>query len=213
MKTGTKLTLAAVVLVLVIVALWSFYALFVKGPADLAAATAQGIEEAFQFRPRVTINQTVIIEANTPILEVATVSRQLQVDYQWSHTWLGSTKTLRLVGTFTAKAGFDLHEPFDINIERSPLRVRATLPPPRLLSVTLDTYYAPVDESGWWNKISPADREQATAALLANARWQAEHSGMLEEARKSAEDRITEIVTRNGATVEFNRAPEGNDHP
>jgi 4-amino-4-deoxy-L-arabinose transferase-like glycosyltransferase len=211
LSTGTKLALAVVVLLLVIGALWTFYAIFVKAPVDLAAATARGIEEVFQFRPRVTINQTVVIEANTPILEVATVSRQLQVDYQWSHTWLGSTKTLRLVGTFTAKAGFDLHEPFDIAIEKSPLRVKATLPPARMLSVTMNSYLAPVDESGWWNKISAQDREQAVAALLSTAHTHAEQSGMLEEVRNTAEQRITEIVQRNGATVEFARRGEGKE--
>jgi hypothetical protein len=213
MSTGTKLSLGVIGLLLVLAVLWTIYALFIKAPVDLAAATARGIEEAFQFRPRVTINQRVVIEANTPILEVATVSRQLQVDYQWSHSWLGSTKTLRLVGTFTAKAGFDLHEPFDIAIEKSPLRVKATLPPSRMLSVTMDSYAAPVDESGWWNRISAQDREQAVAALLTAARTQAEHSGMLEEVRRTAEDRIREIVKRNGAAVEFVRREEGNDHP
>jgi hypothetical protein len=213
MSFRTRLILGIVALLLVLAAMWSAYALFIKAPVDLAAATARGIEEVFQVRPRVTINQRVVIEANTPILELATVSRQLQVDYQWSHSWLGSTKTLRLVGTFTAKAGFDLHEPFAIDIARSPLKVKASLPRARLLSVTMDSYAAPVDESGWWNKISTQDREQAVGALLAAARSQAESSGMLEEVRTTAEQRIMEIVQRNGSTVEFARQSEGMERP
>jgi hypothetical protein len=39
--------------------------------------------------------------------------------------------------------------------------------------------------------------------LQSTARAQAESSGMLEEARTSAEQRIKEIVQRNGSTVEF----------
>jgi|WetSurMetagenome_2_1015567.scaffolds.fasta_scaffold65441_3 hypothetical protein len=213
MSLRTKLILGIIGLLLVLATMWTAYALFIKAPVELAAATARGIEDVFQFRPRVTINQRVVIEANTPILEIATVSRQLQVDYQWSHSWLGSTKTLRLVGTFTAKAGFDLHEPFEIDVERSPLKVKASLPPARMLSVTMDSYAAPVDESGWWNKISTQDREQAVAVLLATARKQVEESGMLDEVRTTAEQRIVEIVQRNGATVEFTRLREGTERP
>ena len=64
------------------------YIVFVKAPTDLAHNTAQGIREFFNFTPRVSIEQTVIIEENTPILEVATLSRTLTVDHRWSHTWV-----------------------------------------------------------------------------------------------------------------------------
>ncbi|MBP1647318.1 MAG: hypothetical protein H6Q30_763, partial [Bacteroidetes bacterium] len=113
-----------------------------------------------------------------------------------------------LIGTFTAKAGFDLQEPFTIEIEKNPLRVRASLPPPRILSITMDSYRIAADESGWWNLISRADRELGVRNLQATARTQAESSGMLEEARKSAEDRISEIVRRNGSTVAFGNTDE-----
>jgi hypothetical protein len=116
---------------------------------------------------------------------------------------LGSTKTIHLTGTFTAKAGFDLKEPFTIEIERNPLRVKASLPQPRILSITMDSYRIAEDESGWWNRISNDDREAGVGQLIATARTQAASSGMLEEARTSAEQRITEIVQKNGSTVEF----------
>ena len=189
--------------ILLIAGAWSFYTVFVRAPADLARATAHGIQELFNFTPRVKIDQTIVIEQNAPIMELATVSRQLIVDYTWSHTWLGSTKTIRLTGTFTAKAGFDLKEPFTIEIEKSPLRVRASMPAPKILSLSMDSYRIAGDESGWWNRISSADREAGVEHLQSTARSQAESSGMLEEARSSAEQRITEIVRKNGSTVEF----------
>ena len=198
------LLIAAVIAgALLIAGAWSFYAVFIKAPTDLAHATAQGIQEFFNFTPRVKIDQTIVIEQSAPIMEVATVSRQLMVDYTWSHTWLGSTKTIHLIGTFTAKAGFDLREPFTIEIEKSPLSVKASLPAPKILSITMDSFKIAEDESGWWNRISAADREAGVANLQSTARTQAESSGMLEEARTSAEQRIKDIVQRNGATVEF----------
>jgi hypothetical protein len=59
------------------------------------------------------------------------------------------------------------------------------------------------DDDGWWNKVSAADRETVVRELQATARAQAESSGILEEARASAQQRIREIVERNGAVVEF----------
>ena len=203
MRTKGLIIASFVAGTILIAGAWSFYAVFIKAPTELAHATAQGIQEFFNFTPRVKINQTIVIEQNASIMEVATVSRQLTVDYTWLHTWLGSTKTIHLIGTFTAKAGFDLKDPFTIEIEKSPLRVRASLPPPKILSISMDSYRIAADESGWWNRISSDDREAGVEQLQFTARTQAESSGMLEEARTSAEQRIKEIVQKNGSTVEF----------
>ena len=179
------------------------YRLFVQAPAELARATADGIRSIFQVTPRVTVNQTVIIEQASPILEIATIARPMLIDHQWSHSWLGSTKTIHVRGTFTAKAGYNLKEPFAITITRDPLRVTARLPEPRLLSVQMDSFAVVTDESGWWNRITAEDRSQAVTTLQALARSKAETSGILHDVRASAEDRIRELVERNGAAVIF----------
>ena len=137
-RTATGWLIAGIVLALLLAGAGvTAYYMVVKAPADLARRTAEGIREVFDFTPRVTLNETVLIAENTPILEVATVSRSLLIRHRWSHTWLGSTKTLELHGSFTAKAGFDLREPFAIDIRRSPLRVVARMPAPKLLSVQM----------------------------------------------------------------------------
>jgi hypothetical protein len=193
-------TASAILLVGVAVAA---YIILIKAPTDLAQNTADGIRELFNFTPRVSIEQTVVIEQNTPILEVATVSRTITVDHLWSHTWLGSTKTLHLKGVYTAKAGYDLRQPFEVDIRKNPLRVIASLPPPRLLSLEMERYDILRDESGWWNRLSDEDREKAVGDLHETAHSRAEGSGILEEAQATAELRIREIVERNGSTVEF----------
>ncbi len=183
------------------------YRLFVQAPAELARVTADGIRAIFQVTPRVTVNQTVIIEQASPILEIATIARPMLIDHQWSHSWLGSTKTIHVRGTFTAKAGYNLKEPFAITITHDPLRVTARLPEPRLLSVQMDSFTVVTDESGWWNRITAEDRSQAVTTLQALARSKAESSGILNDVRSGAEDRIRELVERNGAEVLF-AAPE-----
>ncbi|HEX9655392.1 MAG TPA: DUF4230 domain-containing protein [Bacteroidota bacterium] len=121
----------------------------------------------------------------------------------WSQTWLGSTKTIVLRGVYTAKAGFDLRESFSISIENNPLRVTALMPPAQLLSVELKDYHVVRDESGWWNKVSVADRENAVRQMQREARQQAETSGMIEESQRTVEERIREIVEKHGTSVEI----------
>lgn len=179
------------------------YLLLVRTPADVARNLADGIGRTFNFTPQVKIEETVVIEQNTPIAELATVARDLMVEYSWSHRWLGSTKTIRLRGTYTAKAGFDLKQPFSLTIRTSPLRVQARMPAPKLLSLQMNSYTIIEDESGWWNRISDADREQAVQELQRVAFEKATRSGMLAEAASTVEQRIRELAERNGALIEF----------
>lgn len=177
------------------------YLLFVKAPSEVAHSIAEGIKETFRFTPEVRVNETIVIEQTAPIAEFATVARDMVVEYDWSHRWLGSTKTLRLRGVFTAKAGFNLQQPFRITITDSPLEVRAELPPPQLLSVQMESLSILEDESGWWNRISNEDREQAVAALQHSARGRALRSGLLDSARTTIERRIQELAARSNATA------------
>jgi len=179
------------------------YRMLVEAPTKLAHATADGLRTLFQVTPRVKINETVVIEQNSPILEVATVSRRLFADHDWSHTWLGSTKSLHVRGAFTAKAGFNLQKPFEITITPSPLGVTARLPDPELLSLQMDSFEVVQDENGWWNRLTEEDRTTAVNTLREIARTKAEQSGILDEVKRSAEERIRELVQKNGAEVAF----------
>ena len=181
----------------------AFYIVIVKVPSDLARNTADGIRQFFNFTPQVRINQTIVIEQNTPILEFATVSREMFIDHTWQQSWLGSTKTIRIQGVFLAKAGFDLREPFRIDIEKLPLRVVTWMPRAKLLSNEMKEYKVVKDEDGWWNKVTPQDREEALRQIRAEAIVKAERSGLLEESQSSVEARIREIVERNGSRVVF----------
>lgn len=202
--TSRSVLIAGGLLALLLLALAVvYYLFFIKAPADLARNLASGVREVFQITPRVTVNQTVVVEENMPIAELATTARDVYVDYTWSHTWLGSTKTIQLQGIFTAKAGFDFREPFTLSISGQPPRVSASLPPPKLLSLEMKSYRVIRDDSGWWNRLTETDRESAVHELQALARTQAEQSSLLAEARRTAEHRLQQIVEQNGATVTF----------
>jgi len=204
--TSKKLLILAVAAGLVIVSgAIAFYVVVVKAPRDLAHNVASGIREIFNFTPQVRINETVVIEQNTPILEVATVSRQMFIDHSWQQTWMGSTKSIQIQGVFLAKAGFDLQKPFRFDIEKNARRVVAWVPPPKLLSLEMKEYKILKDEGGWWNSITTQDREEAVRQMRAQAIEKALHSGLLEESTASVEARIRELVQRNGSSAEFGK--------
>jgi hypothetical protein len=207
MKVRAPLAIAAAVVIVIAAVTMACYVVVVKVPLDLAYKTAEGVRRIFNFTPQVRINQTIVIEQNTPILEVAIVSREMFIDHSWQQTWMGSTKAIQIQGVFMAKAGFDLQEPFRIDIERRPLHVVARVPPPKLLSIEMKEYKVLKDENGWWNNVTLQDREEAVRQMRAEAIERAKHSGLLEESQASVEARIREIVERNGATAVFRKVP------
>src|ERR1043165_6169596 len=69
------------------------------------------------LQPRITINnQTVVNEKASPAAELATVTKELKVKREFAHTWAGSSKRIKLSGTFLVKAGFDLRQDVSINV-------------------------------------------------------------------------------------------------
>ena len=62
------------------------------------------------LQPRITINNRVYMEQTTPVSELVVLSRRIEVEHELLHTWVGSSKRVKLHGTFIAKAGFDLRQ-------------------------------------------------------------------------------------------------------
>ena len=161
---------------------------------ELAKRIADGISRRLQLRPETRVDRQTVLEAETPVLELATVRREFAHEYEWEHQWLGSTKRLRLRGVFAAKAGFDLNEKFFLEIRSDDLSVDIGLPEPRVLGVDMIGYRAE-EEEGFWNKLSAEEREQAVNALITSARRSAElDDGLTGEAQRMLEVQIGQAV-------------------
>ena len=136
-----------------------------------------------QLQPRVTINNRVYFEQTSPIAELALISRKLEVEHEFLHTWAGSTKRLRLHGTYTAKAGFDLRQEFSVTI--SPQATIVRLPHAQLLGLEQNGVELLAYENGFWNPISGADVESELAALGKLARERAADQNLAGQAEDS----------------------------
>ncbi|HTF21241.1 MAG TPA: DUF4230 domain-containing protein [Chryseolinea sp.] len=182
-------------------------------PSRLAARTYEGAKQIgadfakiFSFTPEVTVNNTVVLLQQSPVLELATLSQKFQHHYDWTNTWLGSTKKININGGFEAKVGFDLHRKFSIQINDD--KAVVYLPPPQLLSIQPLDNVTFEDESGVWNWVSMEDRSKAMNAFTTDARKYAAGAGFVEAARESMVKQLTEILASHGKTVEV-RFEEG----
>jgi hypothetical protein len=112
-----------------------------QAASALATEAASTLASALGITPHVTVNGLTVIEQRTEIAELAVLQQSVFKEYSWSHTWLGSTKTLVLRGEFIAKTGLNLKEPWSLAVETSKTAqanaLTLVLPPARLLSLEM----------------------------------------------------------------------------
>jgi hypothetical protein len=108
---------------------------------------------------------------------------------------------------FTAKAGFDLTEPFRIKIDPRTGSISAELPPPKLLSLGMGDVRVIQDEDGLWNKLTTEDRELAFHALEEKARKKFAESSLVPEARLEAEKQVRELIEKAGSATSLKTTP------
>ncbi len=141
------------------------------------------IVQIAQLQPRVVIKNRVYFEQTSPIAELALVSQKLEVEHEFLHTWAGSTKRLRLHGTYTAKAGFDLRKEFSVTVTPETTIVR--LPHAQILGVEQNAVELLAYENGFWNAISGADVQEELLTLGKLARDRADARNLSAEAEES----------------------------
>jgi hypothetical protein len=148
--------------------------------------------EMAQLQPRITINNRVYLEKTTATAQLAILSRQIEVEHEFLHTWAGSTKRVKLHGTFAAKAGFDLQQ--DVAVDLRDDEIAISLPHASILGVEQKQVEVLEFENGLWNRISAEDLESQLATLPELAKQKAAESGILGEAEAALQKQLNERV-------------------
>ncbi len=174
-----------------------------RSAADSAREIAAQVAAAFQVRPRVVVGRTTVVEQRTEVLRLVTLEQTLTERQRVEESWLLSTKTLEIEADFVVRAGFDLAQPFVIEIDPSSGALRVTLPPAKILSVDGQAVRFLKDESGLWNPLTGEDRERALRELRLRVAIRAHGGDLLAQARTSAERRLTALLARDGRAVLF----------
>ncbi len=196
------------IILLLLVLSASGYFMLVVIPAKVARQTYDGarqigkdIASAFQLTPEVTVNNTIVLQQKSPVLELATIKQQFQHQYSWRNTWAGSTKEITISGVFESKAGFDLQKKFSIALYEDHAVV--VLPSPQVLSVELIGDISFSDEHGIWNWVNQQDRANAIEAFQRDARTYAQQAEFIQLAKKNAEEKLAAIFKTHGKTAEI----------
>jgi len=120
------------------------------------------------LQPRVTVNNRVYLEQTTTIAELSVLARRVEVEHEMLHSWAGSTKRIKLSGTYQIKAGFDLRKRFTVKINSNEVLIE--LPHAQILSVEQERVEVQSLENGLWNRISPDDIQTELGVLPQLAR-------------------------------------------
>ena len=145
-----------------------------------------------QLNPRITVNNRIYLEKTTATAQLAILSRQVEVEHEFLHTWAGSTKRLKLHASFIAKAGFDLQQ--DVAVDLRPEEIAISLPHATILGVEQKQVDVLEFQNGFWNKISAADLESQLTTLPELARTKAAQSGILAEAETALQTQLNQRI-------------------
>ena len=144
------------------------------------------------LQPRITINDRIYMEQTTPVSELVVLSRRIEVEHELLHTWVGSSKRVKLHATFIAKAGFDLRKGLSIDIR--PDQIMVQLPHAQILGVEQQQVDLLAFENGLWNHISGQDVQSELSALPELARKKAAESGLSAEAEESLQQQLEQRI-------------------
>jgi uncharacterized protein DUF4230 len=164
------------------------------------------------LQPRITINNRVYLEQTTSTTELAIVSRRIEVEHEFQNTWAGSSKRVKLHGTFAVKAGFDLRQ--NLSIDVRPNEIVVQLPRAQILGVEQQQLDVLAMENGLWNRISATDVQSELSGLPQLAREKAAESDLPAEAERVLQQQLEtrihapqplRLVFTNATQSDFNQ--------
>src|SRR5947199_10246125 len=144
------------------------------------------------LQPRLTINSRVYMEQTTPVSELVVLSRRIEVEHELLHTWVGSSKRVKLHGTFIVKAGFDLQQNLAVDIR--PNEIIVQLPHARILGIEQEQVDVLAFENGLWNRISGQDMQSELSILPERAREKAAKGDLPAEAERTLQYQVKKHV-------------------
>ena len=144
------------------------------------------------LQPRITINDRVYMEQTTPVSELVVLSRRIEVEHEFLHTWMGSSKRVKLHGTFLAKAGFDLRK--DLAVDIRPNEITVQLPHAQILGIEQQQVDVLAFENGLWNRISGQDVQSELSVLPELAWKKTAESGLSAKAEETLQQQLEQRI-------------------
>ena len=185
----------------------------VVAPIERAlASTKSSIERGLkEVLGAITNQDTHVVEGRAEIVGTAEISelsllemrmnatRTIEKSESFSGLPLG-TKKLIVRGHYQVKGGYQLQKGVSLRMENG--KPIARFPKPEILSVELIDFDVLSEDSGWMNKIQPADRAQILRELREQMRAEAEKSGLLDTVEATLRTRLRDLLGVESVRVE-----------
>ena len=155
--------------------------------------------------PRVT--QQVVVERLRQVAKLVATEMTLRDVVTYEQTAFRSTKRTLLVVTARVAAGIDLAHSTEVSIDSTTRRITLSLPPAQIMSVDVVNITTYDERAGLWNAFDAEDRDVIQHRIRTQLMVAARQSGILEHADQSAARVLSELLSRDGYTVEIRRPP------
>jgi hypothetical protein len=178
-------------------------ALLVAGVLAIRSATGALDRFGQPAEPRVT--QQLVVERLREVAKLVATEMTLRDVVIYEQTRFASTKRVLLVVTGRVSAGIDMEHGTEVRIDSVDKRITVTLPPVQILSVDVLDVTTYDERAGLLNPFRPEDRDLIQRRIRGQLIAAARQSGILEHADQSAAKVLTELLSRDGYTVEIRR--------
>jgi hypothetical protein len=158
-------------------------------------------------RAEPTVTQEIVVERLREVAKLVASEMTLRDVVTYEQTQLRSTKRTLLVVTARVAAGIDLSRGTDVRIDSTARRIIVTLPPAQIMSVDVVNVTTYDERAGLLNPFRAEDRDVIHHRIRTQLMLAARQSGILEHANESAAKVLTELLSRDGYTVEIRRPP------
>ena len=150
------------------------------------------------------ITQQVVVERLREVAKLVASEMTLRDVVVYEQRHLMSTKKVLLVVTGRVGAGIDLQNGgADVRIDSAAKHIVIALRPAQLLSVEVLNVTTYDESPGLLNPFTPADRDLIQRRIRTQLEATARQSGILQHADESAARVLTDLLTRDGYTVEI----------
>jgi hypothetical protein len=151
------------------------------------------------------MTQQLVVERLRAVAKLVATEMTLRDVVTYEQTRFGSTKRVLLVVTGKVSAGIDLEHGTEVRIDSVAKRVTVSLPPAQIFGVDVMNVKTYDESAGLWNPFQPEDRDVIQRRIRGQLISAARESGILEHADQSAVKVLTELLGRDGYTVDVQR--------
>jgi hypothetical protein len=151
------------------------------------------------------ITQQSVVERLREVAKLVATEMTLRDVVIYEQTRFASTKKVLLVVTGKVSAGIDMEHGTSVEIDSAGKRITVTLPPAQIISVDVLNVTTYDESAGLLNPFTPEDRDLIQRRIRGQLMTAARQSGILQHADQSAAKVLTELLSRDGYTVEIKR--------